>query len=210
MNPRMNPRRPDRSKKAFTFLVILGLLGEPMSKAYADSTDQVLFQRNEISLEVGNYSLKSPTTTTSSMGALSVGYNHYFTPHFSADIAYQNIMATQGAIRSIISGVDVGVNYCFFSCVTELRSMNGLIQVTERDRFGILLGVGFAERFIQLPEAAANFSGTFERIQGNYFIDQDKKILMEVQNASLVNGVNSITSFTIMLGIGFLLGAPSE
>src|SRR5690606_32248602 len=141
--------------------------------------------------------------------AVSVNYTYRFMRKISAIGSYSNLLTTTGGASSIVSGFDVGAQYCFMSCAMEKQTLSDVTTLTYWSPFGVQVGGGFAQRSIQLSNATVAFSGPFGRVEGSYMISERFKVLVSAQYNMLANADRTVTQMTFLAGVGFDFGGEA-
>ena len=97
-----------------------------------------------------------------------------FFNRFSAMAAYSNLMGS--TFNSIVSGVDVGGQYCFFNCTAMKQKIGSAATVVSWAPWGIQLGAGLSQRSFLVKTSSIGFSGPFMKIEANYMIGDKFKV----------------------------------
>lgn len=162
--------------------------------------------KTELSVLLGTYSLKAPTTTVSSFGAFTVGFTYRFFERVAVNAAYNNLMTFSKSLSSIVSGFDIGASYCFFTCTAMKQKLGNSALIVSWSPWGLQVGTGFAQRSIQLSNVSVGFAGPYFKAQGNYMLGDRFKALATIQYTTMSNLSKSITQMTFQLGVGFDFG----
>ena len=110
---------------------------------------------------------------------------------------------------SIVSTFDFGASYCFFNCVHQFERSGDVVMISQNSRWGLRVGLGFAQRAFQLATTTVSYSGISLSPQVNYFLNERTKILGLIKYGSLSNSTSSIQEMVISAGITFDFGGVS-
>ena len=191
---------------ALYLLLVSSLIGLAKPCFANDDNEVMPANKTELSILLGSYSLTTPNSKISSIGAFTVGFNYRFFEKVSANFAYNNLMTLSGSLTSIVSGFDIGASYCFFTCSAMKQKLSDAGLVVSWSPWGVQLGVGFAARSIQLSNASVGFSGPYIKAVGNYMLGDRFKILAATQYTTMSNASKAITQLTFQAGVGFDFG----
>jgi len=191
---------------ALYFLLVSSSIGMALPCFANDDNEVMPANKTELSLLLGNYSLSTPTSKISAIGAFTVGFTYRFFERISANAAYNNLMTLSGSLTSIVSGFDLGASYCFFTCSAMKQKLSDAGLVVSWSPWGVQLGTGFAARSIQLANASVGFSGPYIKAVVNYMLADRFKILGAAQYTTMSNASKSITQMTFQAGVGFDFG----
>lgn len=197
---------------ALSVLFLVSMLAA--SPANASEENEVMpANRTQLSLLFGSYTLTAPSTATtttgttiSSIGAFTVGFSYRFFEKIAANAAYNNLMTFNGKLSSVVSGFDIGASYCFFTCSAMRQKLGDAALAVTWSPWGVQLGLGFAQRSIQLSNLSVGFAGPYGKVEVNYMLGDRFKALGAVQYSTLANSTKSLTQMTMQFGFGFDFG----
>lgn len=109
-------------------------------------------------------------------------------------------------LSSIVSGFDVGAQYCFWTCSAMKQKIGDTALIVGWSPWGLNIGAGFATRSIQLSNVSVGFSGPFARAEVNYMLGDHFKALGAAQYTTMANSAKTVTHMTFQLGVGFDFG----
>ena len=178
-------------------------LGAP---CFADDNEVTPANKTQLSLLIGSYNLNTNGSAISSIGAFTVGFSYRFFEKISATLAYNNLMSLSGSLSSIVSGLDIGATYCFFTCSAMKQKLADAGLVVAWSPWGLQVGTGFSTRSIQLSNASVGFSGPYFLVEPSYMLSDRFKVLGAAQYTMMANGTKSITQMTFQAGVGFDFG----
>jgi hypothetical protein len=162
--------------------------------------------KTQFSVLYGGYTLSAPSLSKPSVsqGSFSLGFQYRIFNRISAIAAYNNLMGQ--TFNSIVSGVDIGAQYCFFNCTAMKQRIGNTATVVSWAPWGIQIGAGLSQRSFLVKTASVGFSGPFVKLETNYMLGDKFKILGASQFNYMINGSNILTHLTIQLGLGFDFG----
>jgi hypothetical protein len=184
--------------------LLIGIGTGTVSQA-ANDNEVVPANKTQVSLLFGAYTLSPPNDATiSSLGAFTLGFTYRFHPKFSAYGAYSNLFRTN--LSSLVSGVDVGVQYCFWTCSAMKQKISDSALVVSWNPWGVQVGAGFSQRSFQVATQSVGFSGPYFRGEANYMLGDRFKLIGAAQYNIMINSSRSLSHVTIQAGLGFDFG----
>jgi hypothetical protein len=138
------------------------------------------------------------------VGAVTLGFAYRFHPKFSAMASYNNLFNPN--FSSLVSGVDVGAQYCFWTCSAMKQKIADSALVVSWNPWGVQVGAGFSQRSFQLSNQSIGFSGPFGKVEGNYMLGDRFKVLGTAQYTIMMNSSRTLSHMTFQVGLGFDFG----
>ncbi len=171
----------------------------------ANDNEVVPANKTQVSILFGGYTLSPPNGTTStSIGALTLGFAYRFHPKISAFASYNNLLRSN--ISSIVSGIDVGAQYCFLTCSAMKQKISDSAMIVSWNPWGVQLGAGFAQRTFQLQNQNVSFSGPYGKAEVSYMLGDRFKAIGAGQYTIMVNNSRTLSHLTFQVGLGFDFG----
>jgi hypothetical protein len=171
----------------------------------ANDNEVVPANKSQVSILFGGYNLSSDGISTNSIGSLTLGFTYRFHPKFSAIASYNNLMSFSPALSSLVSGIDIGAQYCFLTCSAMKQRVADSATVVSWNPWGIQVGAGFAQRTFQLQQNIS-YSGPFGKVEVNYMLGDRFKVLGSSQYTYMVNASKTLSHITYQIGLGFDFG----
>lgn len=193
-------------KKIALAIILSGTVASQNQCFAANDNEVSPANKTQVSMSFGSYSLKSVDKTVSALGAVSLGFTYRFFPRVSAIATYNNLMTFSSNISSIVSGIDVGAQYCFFTCSAMKQKIAGEALVVSWAPWGVQVGAGFSQRSVQLSNVSVGFSGPFAKAEVNYMLGDRFKVLGTTQYTMMINSSKTLNHLTFQLGLGFDFG----
>lgn len=162
--------------------------------------------KTQFSVLYGGYTLSAPSLSkpTVSQGSFTMNFQYRAFNRLSAVAAYSNLMGP--TFNSIVSGVDIGAQYCFFTCTAMKQKIGNAATVVSWAPWGVQIGAGLSQRSFLVKNASVGFSGPFMKLEANYMLGDKFKVLGASQFNYMINGSRILTHLTIQLGLGFDFG----
>lgn len=178
----------------------LGILSTSYARCYAE---EVLTQKNLLSLSVGGYRIKAGKASIGSLGALRIDYKRALTPKWGIEGAFENGLNLKGGFSSIYWGFDLGGMYALGAPFAKNTVVSDVVTVHQDQKWGVLLGAGFSLRAIPLAAGTITYSGTYIAVQPIYRLNESLVLLARGQLSLVYNASQALTPLTGLVGLGF-------
>ncbi|MBT3235305.1 MAG: hypothetical protein HN353_05085 [Bdellovibrionales bacterium] len=206
---KITPKKPLRQHSQTVLTLLCSLLITISSATSWAETEQ---RKHTVSAQAGVYSIGGVSNTTStdgasmtSLGSFSLDYGYHIRPSYYVSIGYNaTIPIIDLSMRALLWGMELGIHYCIFNCITSYEQWSDTLSVTSYNRWGWDVGGGISQRLLNLIQSSRDYSGVFVRTQVYYFFSSSWKVVTGLKMGQLARGdAETITLMELVGGMAY-------